>query len=245
MFGDKGNGRYDERNPVAPGATDLVVGCRADPFQRADTALITDPPIEPRPIERGDHCSGGRFHLVRIGVSRPHDPFRQSMRGEQNTRWSSRIRRIVERAADKTGQRFDETFLTRVATDEARGAIEPMAPCRFPPVGEGRGCRRRGELRIERQTDDLVRSPICNVARRFSAPRVPVAHRNETAMLRSEGSFQGPRLRFGVGEQWRAATQAPIDRSRNLRPPPGNHPRQRQAKRRRQANNCRIAEQIR
>ena len=189
MFRDKGNRRHDERNPVVPSATDLVVGCGADPFQRADTALITDPPIEPRPVERGDHCGGGRFDLVRIGVPEPHNSFRQSMRGEQQTRRSSRIGRIVERAADKPGQRFDETFVTRVATDEARGAIEPLAPCSFPPVGEGRGCRRRGELRIERQTDDLVRSPICNVARRFSAPRVPVAHRHETAMIRPEGIF--------------------------------------------------------
>src|SRR5438128_10527691 len=83
MLGHEGDGRHHERNPVPAATADLIIGCRTDPFQRPDAALITDLPIDPRPVQGGDHRRGGRLHLARIGVASAHDPLWQTMRREE------------------------------------------------------------------------------------------------------------------------------------------------------------------
>ena len=173
MLGNKRDRRHDKRDPVLPRAANLVVGCRTDPFQRPDAALIADRPVEARPVQRGDHGRGGRLDLVGIRVTGLDDLFRQAMGGEQQARRFFVTGSRIERRSDQPGYCFDKPRIGGIAAHDPRWAFDPVACCRGAPRGERRSRRRRRELRIERQANDLVRRPIGNLSRGLLAGRVP------------------------------------------------------------------------
>ena len=102
MFGNKRDRRDDKRDSVSARAANLVIGCRSDPFQRSDAALIADRQSSPGRFKRGNHRGGGRFDMVGIGVSGLHDlfgsPCAVSNRRGGLSSASSRIERRPDRA---------------------------------------------------------------------------------------------------------------------------------------------------
>src|SRR5712671_428490 len=106
MLGYKRDRRHDDGDPVTTRAANLVVGCRTDPFQRSDATLVTDRPIETRSVKRGDHGPSGSLDLPWVGIASLHDPFRQAVRGEQQTERLLVSRGRVEHWPDDPGHCF-------------------------------------------------------------------------------------------------------------------------------------------
>src|SRR5438477_13097149 len=155
MLGNKRDRRYDDGDLVPTRAANLVVGCRTDPFQRPDTTLVTDRPIEARPVQRGDDARSGSLDLVWVGVASLHDPFRQAMCGEQKPGWFLVTCSRVEHRSYHPGQSLYKPRVGRIAADNPRWTFNPTVLCRRAPSGERRSRGRRRELRIERQANDL------------------------------------------------------------------------------------------
>ena len=96
------------------------------------------------------------------------------------------------------------------------------------PGGKRRGRRRRRELRVERQADDLVRRPLGDRTNRLGACRMPIAHRDKRAELGAQRRVERLRLRLGIGQQRRTAAELRIDVACRPRSPARDQPRQRQ-----------------
>ena len=244
MLGNKRDWRHDDRDPVPTRAANLVVGCRTDPIQRPDPTLIADRPIKVRLVQRGDHGRGGCLDLVGVRITSLDDPFRQAVGGEQQTRRFFVTGSRIKRRSDQPGYCFDKSRIRGIAAHNPRWAFNPTACCRGTPSGERRSRRCRRELRIERQTNDLVRRPIGDVSRSLLAGRGPVAHCDKTPVLRSQNCFERSCLRLGVGEQRRPAAELTIDLLRYPASTPRDNARQRQPNERRQTEDGRVAEQV-
>ena len=79
MFGHKGHRHHHNRYLIAASPFNLAFSRRADPFQRANFALIAHHKIEIGDKEGFDQSCHARFHLNLIRVARLDDLFRQAM----------------------------------------------------------------------------------------------------------------------------------------------------------------------
>ena len=69
VLADEGDRGQHERALVGAGASDLRVGRRADPFERADPALIAHPPVEALDIEPLDDATRSRNSMWGNGMA--------------------------------------------------------------------------------------------------------------------------------------------------------------------------------
>ena len=122
--------------------------------------------------------------------------------------------------------------------------VEAEFRCGLAPIRKGRRGGRRRELRVERQTDDLVRSPLCHRTRRLLARRVPIAHRNKRAVVGAEQSIERLCLRRSVRKQRRGAAEPRIDLARSPHSPARDQSRQRHPQQPGQTEDRGVAEQV-
>src|SRR6266436_4951470 len=153
---DERNRRYHKRDPIPAGTTNLIVGCRTDPYQRPDPALITDLPVNPWPFESSDYSGSGRLHLIGVRISRAHDLLGQTMGREEQAGGLIMTSNLVEDRPDQAGHHVDKALVRGVAADHPGKAVDPLA-CGSNSPGGQRGRRRgRRELRIKGKANDLV-----------------------------------------------------------------------------------------
>src|SRR6516162_4796232 len=113
MLRNKRDRRYDEWNSLSPGPANLVVGRRPNPFHRPDTALITNVPVDARPLQGSDYRGCSCLDLVRIGVARTDDRRRQTMRGEQQAWWPLQVGSRIEYRPDQPSHGLGKAFVRR------------------------------------------------------------------------------------------------------------------------------------
>ena len=249
MLRDEGDRHHHEAHSLAPGALDLLLGRRSDPFERSHTALIANLPVEDARPERLYHGGTGLLDLPLIGIAARHDRLRQTMRREENTRPRAGLAdllRLRQTGAHQLGCGLHEARLPRIAAHERGGYLQPGARRRLAPSRPGGRRRGRRELRIERQQHDALGIPRFHGRRRLVGEGCPVAHRDEGFHRPeiAERCLKRPRLRLRVREKRRASTHLAVDLARHGRATPRDQLGDRPAKQRRQRDDGPVVEQI-
>ena len=244
VLGDEGDRRQDHPLAVPGRAAERILRGRTDPGERADPALVADLPVGELRQLRG-HRGGRRLHLRLIGIAALHHLFRQAVGGEEQ----AQVRRpagAFPGLADQGRMGRDQGLVRGEAADRAAAARPPVGG---GPVLERRRGRGRGELRIERQEDDLVGREGGHGLRRLVGPRLPVAHGDEGVGLTvrrgdPQGLLQRPGLLLRLRQQRRAAAHQGVVGLGHLPARGGDQGRQRIAGDGRQADDRRIAEEV-
>ena len=113
-------------------------------------------------------------------------------------------------AAAHARERLDETWLLGIRTHRHRRCCKACSRGCTLPLLEGGLCRRRRELRIERQQNDIGRAPRFHCFGDIFCERLPIAHRREAlechvADALGDCSIEGISLFLRFGQDWRAA----------------------------------------
>src|SRR5207253_9025474 len=93
--------------------------------RRAAPALIANPPVEPRPVQSGDHCRGGSLDLPGVRLAGLHDLFWQPVCGQQQTGRLFVTAGGGEHGSDQPSYRFDKTRLRGVTAYDPHAALDP------------------------------------------------------------------------------------------------------------------------
>ena len=241
MFRDEGDGHHHHRHAILAGAFQLLLGGRADPFHRADAALVAHHPVHIGDAERADHGPRRLLHMLGIGIALVHHPLRQAMGGKQDAR-RPLFRRLLKAGAHQIGDGRNHPRLVRIAAD-GFGGHRP-AGGQLAPFPHARSAGGGGKLRIKRQQDHPLGPPRLGRRQRFRGEGMPVAHGDEHAIALAQRRFQRLGLLVGFLDQRRFAAQLGIDLARHrpalLRDEPGQHV----ADQPRRADDGRIVEQV-
>ena len=115
-------------------------------------------------------------------------------------------------SAIKVGLRRDEARILRIAADRRDRCFEISRLGNRVPFAQRRARRRRRELRVERQQDDLVRTETAHLFDDVGGARRGVAHGDEgfevRAVVRAQRCLQAPRLDCRSGP--RSASCRPV-----------------------------------
>ena len=226
MFADKGYGRDDDALAVSPGALDLVIGGRPDPFQAPDLTLVAHHGIEFGHCQFAHDGGGGLPHLFLVRITAFDDTLGQTVRRQQQAPVDLAVR-AVHGGADALRGGADKARLVRIAANFGGRLLQPRPLRRPRPVLQRRARGGAGELRIQRQKHDFIRAIRLDRHRRAVAEGVPVAHGNEGLRLHitvRQRRFQRARLLLRFRHDGRAAADLGIDLARNRRAAFGDEP---------------------
>src|SRR5882757_6291937 len=129
VFGHECNRHDNQAFTLLPGAAYLGIGRGAYPFQRADAALVTNPPVEARVFQAGYHRLHAALDLPLIGITALDNPLWQTMRREEHAIGDVFVD-VLKRIGQQIGNSRYEPLFERIAADFVLRNLE-LLPRRF------------------------------------------------------------------------------------------------------------------
>ena len=201
MFGHKRQRYDDDGHAIGASPADFIFGRRANPFQRADPALIAIQPVELGYCQFIDHGFCGLLDLPLIRVAALDNFFWQAV-GRKQYAHAGAFVYLLQRRPHRRGDGGNKSGFSGITAYRFGRLRQTNRPHGALPDPHKRPDRRGRKLRIERQQNDPIWCVGRNRARRRIGHRMPITHRHEDAVLVAVNACQrgieGLCLRFGV-----------------------------------------------